>query len=161
MSGDFEGVVRVENLDKVLKRLNNTPKDFGKVVQSSVRAGLNAVKRDISKAAPSRFKKIVKSSAKRSKEGVFSGRAGFFAARREIPDWFKAYWKNYGTLTRRAAGHKFSTPVKSDSSAAARRRRNRTGQRAEQFFDAAVENWQARFLQVLRDSMRKKGYPVK
>lgn len=161
MSRIVSGNITIENLDRVIDRLSNAPKDVGKAAQVALRAGMSAVRRDISKSTPSRFRKLVTSSAKRSKEGLLSGRAGLFTSRRQMFDWFKAYWKNYGTLTHRASGHKFGYPIKPKGSSVGRRRRNDAGQRAELFFDSAIENWQTRFFQVFKDSMKKQGYPLK
>ena len=80
----------------------------------------------------------------------------------EPDDWFKAYWKNYGTLTHRDPGHKFDYPIKPDNWAAAKRRRNRVGQKHENFYDGAVNGpAQNAFLRAFQDYIKQQEDKLK
>lgn len=164
------GAIEIENLDAVLRKYANMENDLSKAAQKAVRAGMSAVNRDIKRAAPTRFRHLVSASAKQFKGGRLWGRAGF-RNKKELAghqgkdpafDWFKAYWKNYGTLKKRAPDsvHRFDNPIRPDGYAASQRRRNREGQKAELFFDNAVKGWDQRFLKTFKDNLKKQGYPV-
>lgn len=70
---------------------------------------------------------------------------------KQIPTWFKAYWKNYGTLTKRYAGHQFRTPVKGHN----RRRRNNVGQKAELWYEGTIEGWQEVYLDAFTKKLKE------
>lgn len=75
--------------------------------------------------------------------GMFNKKVDPFRPK-AVPDWYKAYWKNYGTLERRDPQHHFKNGIKPDTNAAARRRRNNKGQPATHFFEIATRGWAIR-----------------
>ena len=75
--------------------------------------------------------------------GIFNKNVNPFNPK-AVPDWYKAYWKNYGTLLRRDRSHHFKYDIKPDTSSAARRRRNNLGQPATHFFEIATRGWAVR-----------------
>jgi hypothetical protein len=70
--------------------------------------------------------------------GLFNGhqRQGHQNKAGNVDDWFKAYWLNYGTLSKRDPEHQFRTPVKHKGSAAAARRKFTEGLEPRKFFEA-------------------------
>ena len=91
---------------------------------------------------------------KGSVSGDWSALVGAFnkakSGTNEPDDWFKAYWKNYGTLTHRDKSHKFDYPVKHLN----RKRRNEVGQPHENFYDGAIGPAQDAFLRSFQDSVK-------
>lgn len=70
----------------------------------------------------------------------------------EINDWFKMYWKNYGTLSLRDPGHEFVFPVKKGN----RRRRNNVGQPHRNFFDEAIRGWEAMIFETFVVALKRR-----
>ena len=70
--------------------------------------------------------------------------------RRQFETAGKAYWKNYGTLSRRDKTHKFTEPIKKPG----RKRRNEVGQPHENFYDKAIQPAQAAYLRAFQDSVK-------
>ena len=137
----------IEGLDDCLKCLDTAPENVVKMTKNAMREGGKAASRVIRAKTPARWRRLV---GYKVSKGQLSGNTyalvGYFNK-----GWFKAYWKNYGTLARRDASHHFSNPVKRN----VRGRRNNVGQPANLFFEQALGGCYERFLSAFRDSMSK------
>ena len=149
----------ITGLDDCLKCFDQAPKNLLKVVKKALKDGGKQAAKELRKAMPRRFKRLVSNKVvKGAESGDYSALIGAFnrvkSGTDEPDDWFKAYWKNYGTLTKRDPHHKFDYPIKPDTWAAAKRRRNRVGQRHENFYDGAVAPAQQAFIRAFQDSLK-------
>ena len=158
-------VMTLEGLADYLRTLDEAPQTLIKCVRKAMRKAGSELARDIKSGTPQSFKPLVKSrvvKARMSKNlsaaiGLYKGKV----RRGEIPEWNKAYWKNYGTIRRRDPSHRFDRPVKSDGTAEARRRRNRMGQFYEHFFEEALPSgWETRYINTFAREMRSQGYDI-
>ena len=127
-----------------------------KIVRQALKDGGKQAAKELRKAMPRRFKRLVSNKVvKGAVSGNYAALIGAFnkinSGTDEPDDWFKAYWKNYGTLTHRDKSHKFDYPIKPDTWA---RRRNRVGQKHENFYDGAVAPAQQAFIRAFRDSIK-------
>ena len=156
----------ITGLDDALKCFDRAPSNLLKVVKQALRDGGKQAAKEIRKAMPRRFKRLVSSKVvKGSVSGDWSALVGAFnkiqSGTDEPSDWFKAYWKNYGTLTHRDKSHKFDYPIKPDHWAAAKRRRNNVGQPHENFYDGAIGPAQDAFLRAFQDSVKRQEDKLK
>ena len=145
----------ITGLDDCLKCFDQAPKNLLKVVKKALKDGGKQAAQELRKALPRRFKRLVSNKVVKGVEsGDYSALIGAFnrvkSGTDEPDDWFKAYWKNYGTLTRRDPNHKFDNPVKRLN----RKRRNEVGQAAENFYDQAVAPAQQAFIRAFQDSLK-------
>lgn len=148
----------IEGLNDCLKCLDAAPENVVKMTKNAMREGGKAASRVIRAKTPARWRRLV---GYKVTKGQLSGNTyalvGYFNKGKSkgtagaIDDWFKAYWKNYGTLARRDASHHFSNPVKRN----VRGRRNNVGQPATLFFEQSLGGCYERFLSAFRDSMSK------
>ena len=69
-------------------------------------------------------------------------------AKEKIPDWFKAYWLNYGTLEGRDPSHTFQRKVRPLTSSVASRRKNKLGIAYRNFFEKSTEGWTDVFVEA-------------
>lgn len=145
----------IEGLDDCLSFLESAPANAMKVVKKASQAAGRKAASTLRSRIPKRWKSMVKSKVK-VMDGVTNTGIGLFNGHQkqgkqtpgaEIDDWFKAYWSNYGTLTRRDRTHQFKNPVKGDSTAASKRRRNRVGQPAQNFFETARTGIESAFVE--------------
>jgi len=153
--------IEINGLDKFIQTIDKAPGNLLKISKEAMKAGGKVVARTIRSRAPSRFKRLV---GYKVSEGQLSHDnyvlIGFFNKDRkkhqnDIPDWFKAYWKNYGTLTRRYPGHKFVTMVKPRSTSSGRARRNNVGQNPELFFEGAITGWDKDYMRAFLESIKR------
>ena len=156
----------ITGLDDCLKCFDKAPSNLLKVVKQALRDGGKQAAKEIRKAMPRRFKRLVSCKVvKGSVSGDWSALVGAFNKAKsgtdEPDDWFKAYWKNYGTLTHRDKSHKFDYPIKPDHWAAAKRRRNNVGQPHENFYDGAIGPAQDAFLRAFQDSVKRQEDKLK
>ena len=156
----------ITGLDDCLKCFDKAPSNLLKVVKQALRDGGKQAAKEIRKAMPRRFKRLVSCKVvKGSVSGDWSALVGAFNKAKsgtdEPDDWFKAYWKNYGTLTKRDRDHKFDYPVKPAHWAAAKRRRNNVGQPHENFYDGAIGPAQDAFLRAFQDSVKRQEDKLK
>ena len=145
----------ITGLDDCLKCFDKAPSNLLKVVKQALRDGGKQAAKEIRKAMPRRFKRLVSCKVvKGSVSGDWSALVGAFNKAKsgtdEPDDWFKAYWKNYGTLTHRDKSHKFDYPIKKLN----RKRRNEVGQPAEMFYDPAIPAAQDAFLRKFEDYIK-------
>ena len=152
----------ITGLDDALKCFDKAPENLLKVVRQAMKDGGRQAAKVIRQAMPRRFKRLVSSKVvKGAVSGDYSALIGAFnrakSGNNEPDDWFKAYWKNYGTLTRRDKGHTFDYPVKHLN----RKRRNEVGQHAEKFYDGAVGPAQDAFVRTFQDSVKNQEDKLK
>jgi hypothetical protein len=152
----------ISGLDDALKCFDQAPKNLVKVVRTALRKGGSQAAKEIRKAMPRRFKRLVSSKVvKGAVSGDYSALIGAFnkvkSGTSEPDDWFKAYWRNYGTLTRRDPGHQSDYPIKHLN----RKRRNEVGQDAEKFYDKSIAPAQSAFLRAFQDSIKKQEDKLK
>lgn len=149
--------IEFENLDEIYKRFEHAPENFLKISKDCMKEGGKKVTRMMRGRAPSSYRRLVSYkivTGQISRDNFIF--MGFFNKDRknqskEIPEWFKAYWKNYGTLTRRYAGHHFRTPVKGFN----RRRRNNVGQSPELWFERVIEGWKDIYLDAFKKKLKE------
>ena len=152
----------ITGLDDALKCFDKAPENLLKVVRQAMKDGGRQAAKVIRQAMPRRFKRLVSSKVvKGAVSGDYSALIGAFnrakSGNNEPDDWFKAYWKNYGTLTRRDKGHAFDYPVKHLN----HKRRNEVGQHAEKFYDGAVGPAQDAFVRTFQDSVKNQEDKLK
>ena len=145
----------ITGLDDCLKCFDRAPSNLLKVVKQALRDGGKQAAKEIRKAMPRRFKRLVACKVvKGTLSGDWSALVGAFnkvkSGTDEPDDWFKAYWKNYGTLTHRDRSHKFDYPIKKLN----HKRRNEIGQQHENFYDGAIGPAQDAFLRAFQDSVK-------
>lgn len=135
--------VRIEGLDECLKALDRLPENALRMTEAALKEAAQPVAKKIRSGMPPIFRKLIKAKvikAERRMNGNSTAIIGAFKRRRqderEVNDWFKMYWQNYGTLSHRDPGHEFVYPIKKG-----RRRRNNVGQDHQNFFEAAAEGW--------------------
>ena len=152
----------ITGLDDALKCFDRAPDNLLKVVRQAMKDGGKAAAKEIRKVMPRRFKRLVSNKVvKGTLSGDYQALVGAFnrvkSGTDEPDDWFKAYWKNYGTLTHRDQNHKFDYPIKK----LGRRRRNEVGQKAEKFYDRGVQPAEDAFLRAFQDSVKNQEDKLK
>lgn len=150
-------VYKIEGLDDCIRAMDRAPENVVKITRISMREASKQTARMIRQRTPGRFRRLVGYKVTKGQlTGDTYALVGYFnkgkkkSSDREIPDWFKAYWKNYGTLSRRDASHQFVYGVKPHA-----KRRNNVGQPAENFFEQAIDGWDNKFLSAFRDKMKQ------
>ncbi|MBQ2371557.1 MAG: hypothetical protein II289_00110 [Bacteroidales bacterium] len=145
--------VHIEGVEDCLKMFDNAPANAVKICTKAMRAGARASANHIRKATPKRWRKLVKSRGGKLADGSPWARAGLYnnkqatgrqSTKGKDPafDWFKAYWANYGTLSRRDPTHQFQYKIKPKS----KERRQSVGQPAQNFFEKAIVGWEEKFV---------------
>ena len=161
--------IRIDGVEDVLRMFDGAPKELQKAGKKAMASAGRKVATKLKRQIPQRWKKLIKSKAKMSRDGNFYADMGLYnghEAQGHQPngqkgsDWFKAYWADYGTLERRDPNHKFDYPVKSKDSANGRLRRNDKGQFPTGFFEEACEGWENVFLEEFKGSLKKQGYDL-
>ena len=137
--------IRIEGLDDCLKAFDRLPGNALRMTEAAMREAAQPVAKKIRAGMPKEFRRLIKTKlikAERRITGNSTVIVGAFKGKKvsddQVPDWFKMYWQNYGTLTHRDPGHEFVYPVKKNS----RRRRNNVGQPHKNFFDDAIRGWE-------------------
>ena len=138
--------IRIEGLDECLKSLDRLPKNALRMTEAAMKEAAQPVVKKIRSGMPKEFRRLIRSKvikAERRMNGNSTLIIGAFKRKKqsdkEVNDWFKAYWQNYGTLSHRDPGHEFVFPIKKGS----RRRRNNVGQPHRNFFDDAIRGWES------------------
>lgn len=153
--------VEITGIDDVLRTLEAAPKEMRAVARKSMGKASSTTARRMKQKTPTRWRGLVGYRvAIDRRTGGIQARMGYYnakTAKGKQPkntdrafDWFKAYWNNYGTLSKRDPRHVFKFPVKPARWAAAQRRRNRTGIPALHFFEKARQGWEDIFLSAFR-----------
>lgn len=154
---------QIEGLREALAAFDHAPRNMMKVVKTAMRAGANATGKQLKAGVPSRWSDLTKTKVKTDYRGDTYARIGLRSKDRrqdqeqkgKVPDWFKAYYANYGTLENRDPSHRFANPVRRNTSAVARRRRNNRGQKPQRFFERAITGWETTFERAFSASIQK------
>lgn len=135
--------IRIEGLDDCLKALDRLPANALKMTEEAMKEAAKPVAKKIRSGMPTEFRRLIKAKvikAERRINGCTTAVIGAFKRKRqsekEVNDWLKMYWQNYGTLTHRDPKHVFVFPIKKG-----KRRRNNVGQEHKNFFEAAAQGW--------------------
>ena len=155
----------IEGLAEYLRTLDEAPDVLIKCVRKSMRKAGTELARDMKAGIPAGFRPLVKCKVVKARiSRNLSSAVGLYKSASKDDDgfkWFKAYWKNYGTLARRDPSHRFDNPIKPDGTQAAMNRRNRIGQFSERFFEAALPpGWESRYVSTFVREMRSQGYDI-
>lgn len=156
------GVV-IKGLEECLRTIESSPAEMTKIVKTAMRKGSQASRVYIRSKVPDRYKKLIRYKvANNRRTGAIGAQIGFYSRkeiaghqptgkseRDKVYDWFKAYWSNYGTLSKRDQTHSFDRKRK------ARSREWRGGIRPRRFFEGAYQGHEARFLEAFEKSMDK------
>ena len=153
----------VDGLDDCLALFDNLPENALKAEKAAMRKASAAVSKNMKKFIPKRFRKLVKYKMYEDKEGNTYVLIGLHN-RKELAghqpesgdpvfDWFKAYWANYGTLSRRDKNHTFQYPIKPKT--AGNPRRQSVGQPAQNFFAKASSGWEGVYTETLDKEFKK------
>lgn len=153
--------VKLEGYDAAMRGLERFPSKVLKATTDSMRMAGRKAATELRRTAPGKFRRLVKSKVMK---GQLTRNAyatfGYFKGKvvgDGIPDWFKAYWKNYGTLTHRDPNHHFREPVKPGGTSAAKGRKNNVGQAHENFYEAALPEAARVFQKTFEEQMTKKS----
>lgn len=149
--------VRITGLDDALRCYEAAGTNMTKMCQKALRKASAQTSKDIKAGLPKDYRSLVKYKIKKLRDGQLRARLGLYNGEgapkgREIPKWFKAYWANYGTLTKRDTEHKFDQPVKPVRFVQGKRgrrvanRRNSIGQVPQRFFENSLQGFEAKFL---------------
>lgn len=137
--------IRIEGLTDALKALDKLPANAVKMTEKAMTEAAKPVVRKIRAGMPKEFRRLIKYKLVKGERRISGNSAviiGAFKGKKisdkDVPQWFKAYWSNYGTLTHRDPGHEFVYPVKK----ATKSRRNNVGQTHRNFFDEAFKGWE-------------------
>lgn len=147
---------KVEGLKEALAGIEGSPERLQKILRKAFQEGGKAASRSVRQRTPKRWRKLVRYKVEKSIEGDSSALVGYFNSSRgtrgkgdDMPDWFKAYWKNYGTLKHRDPGHVFDNPIKPNV-----KRRNNEGQHPENFFETAMERMEDAFIETVEQVLQ-------
>lgn len=152
--------VHIEGVEECLRMLDKAPENALKICRKAMKAGSKAVATQIRKGVPRRWRRLVRSKVGKLPDGNLYARAGLYNGKQvggnqpkegQTWDWFKAYWANYGTLSRRDPSHQFRYKVKPKSKS----RRQDVGQPAQNFFEAASEGWQDVFVRTFENEVER------
>lgn len=151
--------VHIEGVEDCLRMFENAPANAVKICNKAMRVGARAAATHIRKATPKRWRKLVKSRSGKLADGSPWARAGLYNNKKvsgkqgKDPafDWFKAYWANYGTLSRRDPNHQFQYSVKPKS----KHRRQSVGQPAQNFFESAIVGWEEKFVEAFQAEVER------
>ena len=130
---------KVQGMKEALAGIDGSGDRLEKSLKKAMTEGGKAAARAMKGKTPKRWVKLVRYKVGKALTGESTVRIGYYGTRgaktrtSEIPDFFKAYWKNYGTLSYRDPNHRFDYPIKPHV-----QRRNNTGQPPEHFFEEAI-----------------------
>lgn len=157
-----EGIT-IQGLDDCLKFCDGAPKEMRDLVKKAMREGAKASRKLIKKASPKRWQHLTSFKVKR-RGGTTAAAIGYYNKHQHngqqpkgepIDDWFKAYWSNYGTLTKRDPAHHFQKPIRGANQAVAQRRRNNVGQEPKRFFERAIKGYDKVFVDAFQEYIDK------
>ena len=149
--------VKIEGLEDCLRCMDAAPANVVKITKDALKSAAKVTRKQIRQNTPKRFQRLVKYTLRKQQDGTQSLFIGLFNNGQtknqssDIPDWFKAYWKNYGTLKHRDPAHKFKYPIRTE-----RKKRNWEGQQAEHFFEGAIAGWEGPFMNAFEQAMADK-----
>lgn len=154
--------VKVEGVPQLMRAFDQAPANLMKIARTAMRAGAKATATQIRTGVPGQWSGLTKAKVGKTYRGELYASAGLRSkghrteqSGKEVDDWFKAYWANYGTLENRDPNHRFANPVRRSTTAVALRRRNRRGQKAQNFFENAIRGWDDTFMRAFTESIEK------
>lgn len=146
--------VRISGFEEAMKTLDRLPENVLKMSKQGMKEAAKPVAKQIRAGIqrPS-FRRLVRTKV--FSDGVDSVRCrvGLYHGKSKdegVSDWFKAYWANYGTLTRRDPNHQFDNPIRRRS-----RRKNNVGQVAQNFFERAIAGAEEKFIKAFTEWFAK------
>lgn len=151
--------IHIEGVEDCLKMFEDAPDNAVKICRKAMRAGARGVANHIRRSTPKRWRGLVKSRVGTLPGGMPWARAGLYnnkkasgnqSSKDPAFDWFKAYWANYGTLSRRDPNHHFQYGVKPNVE-----RRQDVGQPAQNFFEGAIRGWDEAFVNAFEAEVEK------
>lgn len=153
----------VEGLDDCMKMFDKMPDNMLKMEKVAMRKASQAVTKSLRKGIPKRFARLIKYKMHEDRSRNTYVLIGLYNRKETgghqpnsgdaVFDWFKAYWANYGTLSRRDPSHNFKTKIKAKT--AGNPRRQSVGQPAQKFFEKALAGWQDIYLETFEKEMKK------
>lgn len=156
--------ITISGLDDCIRLFDHAPENVMQVSRAALRDASRKTSRIVRGRIPKRWQQLVRHKVSKTYKGNLNAVFGLFNSHvaqghqnpqgSPVPDWFKAYWLNYGTLSRRDPNHQFQQPVKHRKTAAAGRRRNREGIEPRKFFEAAVAGWEGPFVEAFQASLK-------
>lgn len=160
--------IRIEGLEEMRRALELTYKEMEDITVKAMRSAVRPVARQVkTRLSSEEFRFLVKSKVRKgrkTKSGYPTAVIGMFKppirkgdSNKEIPNWYKAYWKNYGTLQRRSSAHHFVKAIKPKS------RGRKGGITPRNFFDQALNGvgWQAKVRSGFNKNLAKQLDKVK
>ena len=151
---------RIEGLDDCLKVMDTAPDNVVKMTKAAMREAAKKTTRSIRQRLPKQFwRRLVRYKMSKGQltqdsyvlMGLFNKGKKNADGSSYIPDWFKAYWQNYGTLKHRDPSHHFDNPMK----AGTKRRKNNEGQMPTGEYETAIAGWEGEFMATFEDEMVK------
>ena len=148
--------VKIEGLRECDSALSNMPSAALKLIKKSMQEASKPVARNIRSAVDiPHWRKLVKFKVAvgrtawegtQASVGMFNnGKVTNSTSKADRADWFKAYWANYGTLSRRDPQHPFKNAVR------AKKRHQNVGQPPQNFFERGAEGQEQVFLKQFED----------
>lgn len=143
---------KVQGMKEALAGIDGAGDRLERILKKAMTEGGKAAARAMKGKTPKRWVKLVRYKVGKALTGGSTVRIGYYGTRgaktrtSEIPDFFKAYWKNHGTLSRRDPEHKFDYPVKPNVE-----RRNDVGQYPEKFFEEAIRGIEEVFVDKVEE----------
>ncbi|MCR5710732.1 MAG: hypothetical protein K6G79_09665 [Bacteroidales bacterium] len=156
-------MAKIEGTYEFTQFLKRYPLECNKIILKALRASGRPLAAAIRRRAPiEKWRMLVTVKAAESEE---SGRlymtAGYSGKRNgrkkdKYPgdrnwEWYKAFWKNNGTLRRRDPSHDFVYPIRSRSG----KNRNQQGIHARNFYEKSVEGMEPKVKQTFIRSIEK------
>lgn len=155
---------KIEGTYEYTQFLRRYPLECNKIILKALRASARPITNAVRRGSPSdRWRKLVKAKAAQSKKTkrlyVTAGYSGKRGGTKKSSgyegdanwEWFKAYWKNNGTLRRRDPSHDFVYPIRSRSG----KNRNQQGIHARNFYEKSVEGLEPKVERVFVRSIEK------
>lgn len=148
--------LEVKGIKDCYRKLDDMPEAALKLIKKSMQEASKPVTRNMRNAIDiPHWRKLVKSKVAvgrtawegtQAAVGMFNnGKVTNSVKKADRPDWFKAYWANYGTLSRRDPQHPFKTPIKS------KKRHQDVGQPKQNFFERGSEGQEQIFVKHFED----------
>lgn len=138
----------IEGLQDCERFFDAQPANILKVTRKAMGAGGRAGAKAIRSGVDKRYAYLVRSKVSKTRDGQLSALVGLYnrgevdgtqPKQGEVPTFYKAYWRNYGTLEGRDPSHAFRYPVKPPHYSTTRRQRNRQGEQHSNFFENAAQ----------------------
>lgn len=157
--------LKIEGMSDCMRWCDKAPEDMVKLAKKAMRDGGKAVTKRMRLKIDARWRALLKykvTGGKNDKDlncgiGMFNNQKHQSHDNRKNPpsDWFKFYWGNYGTITKRDPKHHFEKPVKNEivyrgrrKEFAEKRRRNNIGQQYNNWFEEALLGYEEEFFEA-------------